>query len=107
MQVVMTSKVKFVSAFGVHLLTFFWIRLWFSLSSRSCGWVPIFWQHSLYLLYLPLEGASVMIERMRSLSLALVALFSLPGKLCVRVYPAPTPPVLVCPSLFPIMYRLK
>ena len=31
----MTSKVKFVSAVGVHLLTSFWICLWFSLSSRS------------------------------------------------------------------------
>ena len=35
MQVLKESKVKFVPAVGVHLLTSFWICLWFSHSSRS------------------------------------------------------------------------
>ena len=35
MQVLKDSKVKFVSAVGVHLLTSFWICLRFSHSSRS------------------------------------------------------------------------
>ena len=33
-QVLMKSKVKFVSAVGVYLLTSSWIHLWFSFSSR-------------------------------------------------------------------------
>ena len=35
MQVLKVSKVKFVSAIDVCLLTSFWIHLWFSHSSRS------------------------------------------------------------------------
>ena len=36
MKVLMKSKVIFVSALGVHLLTSFWVCLWFCLSTRSC-----------------------------------------------------------------------
>ena len=35
MEVLMKSKVKFVSAVGVRLLPSFWACPWFSLSSRS------------------------------------------------------------------------
>ena len=61
----MKSKVKFVSAAGVCLLTSFWIRLWFSL--QVLGGLYSFWQHHLYLLPLPLEGASGEIKKVRSL----------------------------------------
>ena len=76
------SEVKFISAAGVRLLTSFWIHLWFCVSSRSWRGSSNFWQHCLYLLHLlPLEGASIVTERVGPLCPPWEALFSFLGKL--------------------------
>ena len=62
-----------------------------------------FWQHHMYHLYLPLDRASIVIQKLGSLGLPWEALFSLLGELWLRS-PDPAPPILVCPSLFPVMY---
>ena len=68
MQLLMKSKVKFVSAVGVHLLASFWICLWLSLSSRSQVGHPSS-SNTAVSLPLPIEVASVVIEKVRSLRL--------------------------------------
>ena len=101
MQILRKSGVEPISTVGVCLLTSFCIHLWFFIISRSWGMSSNFWQHCLYLLHLPLERESVVIERVGPLCLPWEALFSLLGKLWVHS-PSSIPPIIVCPSLFPI-----
>ena len=91
---------------GIHLSgvwclpsVFFWSCLWLFISSSSRGGSSNFCQH----LHLPVEGASIVVRRVGPLGLPEEVLFSLLGKLWV-CSPAPALPVLVCPTLFPIMY---
>ena len=82
-QVLMKNKVKFFSAVGYPSDFFLDLPLVFS-QLQVQGGFSNFWQHCLYLLPLPLEGASGVIERVRSLSLLWEALFHLLGKLRVH-----------------------
>ena len=80
-----------------------WIWLWLFISSRSrCGSSNFCWSH-MYNLHLTLDGDSIAFRRVGPLGFPWEAMFSLLGKLWV-CSPAPAPPILVCPSSFPITY---